>query len=122
MNLTFNAVLDPVRLSAVGKRGNADLKTPVAALTGTMFHLDWSLSSLFGRQLSRPCPVSESSLVIIDLPKDVAYSLSPQSSGISNAQAIYNVGSRESVPPHKSLMLTLTHSITSVKYCNDMAS
>ncbi|KAG8860853.1 Subunit of the glycosylphosphatidylinositol transamidase complex-like protein [Tulasnella sp. 330] len=74
LNLTFNAVLDPVRTS--GRNGKRD----------------WSVSTLFGRTIPHACPIASSSHVEVDLPIGAPYHITPEPLPVNDTGlAIYNL-------------------------------
>ena len=94
LRLTFQAVFDPLRSGSVKKQGwmgcCAVLITPLISPP-----LDWSLQSLFDRNIHRSCPAARTSQVVSTLPTDVAYSISPEPSSIEGNVAIFDVKSRK---------------------------
>ncbi|KAA1470982.1 Gpi16 subunit, GPI transamidase component [Dentipellis sp. KUC8613] len=71
--LTVQAVFDPVRAAYDGKR-------------------DWSLRSLFNRDIPRACPVAATSQVRVNHPPaDSGFELSPEPSRVEDGQAIFDI-------------------------------
>lgn len=81
VRLTFQAVLDPVRNSWNNKR-------------------DWSLKSLFGRQIEQPCPVSSASQILVSIPEDQPHLFTPQPSRVEGSYAMFNVSDGTDVEMH----------------------
>ncbi|KAJ7086216.1 GPI transamidase component PIG-T [Mycena epipterygia] len=76
VRLTFQSVADPLRTSS-NKR-------------------DWSFSSVFDRTIDRTCPSATSSRIIVTLPVNDAYSLTPQPSSLEEHNAIFNLTDQDS--------------------------
>ncbi|KAH9850129.1 Gpi16 subunit GPI transamidase component [Lenzites betulinus] len=76
VRLAFQAVIDPVRYSNVGRR-------------------DWSLRSVFDRSIAKACPVARSSKVRVELPSETSYTISPGPTDIANNVATYTVDTAE---------------------------
>ncbi|KAH8108540.1 GPI transamidase component GPI16 [Phellopilus nigrolimitatus] len=72
LQLSFQAVLDPVRLSTLKKR-------------------DFSLRSLFDRTITKACPVATDSKIEVTLPQDVMYSITPEPSILHGQVGIFDV-------------------------------
>ncbi|PPQ66086.1 hypothetical protein CVT24_000200 [Panaeolus cyanescens] len=75
VRLTFQSVFDPLRFS------NGRIQ-------------DWSLKSLFNRQVERACPVAESSEILVGLPHAI-YSIKPEPSSIRHKSAVFDVNTLE---------------------------
>ncbi|KAG8884290.1 Subunit of the glycosylphosphatidylinositol transamidase complex-like protein, partial [Tulasnella sp. 403] len=73
VKLTFGAVLDPVRVSR-GKR-------------------DWSFSSLFGRSVSRACPVVSNSSVAVQLPVGSPFQVEPEPTFTEKGASFFDLSS-----------------------------
>ena len=88
--LTVQAVLDPVRISVEGRRGNT---LQIVNHQHLILFKDWSLRSIFDRTISRPCPVANSSQIRVELPSSSgsAYSITPEPSNVDGSLATYNV-------------------------------
>ncbi|TDL19217.1 Gpi16 subunit, GPI transamidase component [Rickenella mellea] len=72
VELSFQAVFDSVRTNFFRKR-------------------DWSFEHLFGRKIVQHCTAAVASVIEVDLPVDVAYSISPEPSSALNGIAKYDV-------------------------------
>ena len=92
VQLGVQAVFDPVRLRGQKKRGNA---LHILTSFGLNIHIDWSLANVFERTIDTACPVAETSKIVIDLPTDGAYTLSPESTEIQDGLAVYDVNKGE---------------------------
>ncbi|KAK0460070.1 GPI transamidase component PIG-T [Desarmillaria tabescens] len=72
VRLTFQSVSDPLRISAGKKQ-------------------DWSFSTLFDRTIERTCPVAQSSIVDVALPRGALYSITPEPPRIDQNVAFYDL-------------------------------
>ncbi|KAF8340802.1 GPI transamidase component PIG-T [Amanita rubescens] len=71
VKLTFEAVMDPLRLSPSSRR-------------------NWSLQSLFGREIKQQCPIAHTSQIRIQLP-DAMYSVQPDPHTTEGGEAKYDL-------------------------------
>ncbi|KAJ6594185.1 GPI transamidase component PIG-T [Mycena capillaripes] len=71
VRLTFLSVTDPLRT------GNTR---------------DWSLTSVFDRNIDRTCPVAASSRIVVALPNGEPYSIHPEPSSAANGLGIFDLG------------------------------
>ncbi|TFK68442.1 Gpi16 subunit, GPI transamidase component [Pluteus cervinus] len=71
VRLTFQSVSDPLR-------------------SGSRQKQDWSLHSLFGRSIERECPVAHSSRVLVALPQDQSYSITPEPPLVETEWAVFD--------------------------------
>ncbi|KAK0185635.1 Gpi16 subunit GPI transamidase component [Armillaria mellea] len=74
VRLTFQSVSDPIRISGGKKQ-------------------DWSFSTLFDRTIERTCPVTQSSIVDVALPRGALYSITPEPPRIDKTVAFYDLTS-----------------------------
>ncbi|KAK0492227.1 Gpi16 subunit GPI transamidase component [Armillaria luteobubalina] len=72
VRLTFQSVSDPIRISGGKKQ-------------------DWSFSTLFDRTIERTCPVAQSSIVDVVLPRGALYSITPEPPRIDKTLAFYDL-------------------------------
>ncbi|KAK0430723.1 Gpi16 subunit GPI transamidase component [Armillaria borealis] len=72
VRLTFQSVSDPIRISGGKKQ-------------------DWSFSTLFDRTIERTCPVAQSSIVDVALPREALYSITPEPPRIDKTVAFYDL-------------------------------
>ncbi|PBK95803.1 Gpi16 subunit GPI transamidase component [Armillaria gallica] len=72
VRLTFQSVSDPIRISGGKKQ-------------------DWSFSTLFDRTIERTCPVAQSSIVDVALPRGALYSITPEPPRIDKTVAFYDL-------------------------------
>ncbi|KAK0477295.1 Gpi16 subunit GPI transamidase component [Armillaria novae-zelandiae] len=72
VRLTFQSVSDPIRISGEKKQ-------------------DWSFSTLFDRTIERTCPVAQSSIVDVALPRGALYSITPEPPRIDKTVAFYDL-------------------------------
>ncbi|KAG7444102.1 Gpi16 subunit GPI transamidase component [Guyanagaster necrorhizus] len=72
VRLAFQLVSDPLRISAGKKQ-------------------DWSFSTLFDRTIERTCPVAQSSIVDVALPREALYNISPEPPRIDQNVAFYDL-------------------------------
>jgi hypothetical protein len=52
---------------------------------------DWSLKSLFDRQIAQSCPVSSASQIRVSIPKDQPHLFTPQPSKVDGSYAMFDV-------------------------------
>ncbi|KAG9019274.1 Subunit of the glycosylphosphatidylinositol transamidase complex-like protein [Tulasnella sp. 427] len=71
LKMTFGAAMNPMRTSR-GKR-------------------DWSLETLFGRQITASCPVAAESSIQVSIPTDAAYQLIPEPTAVDRNLASYDL-------------------------------
>ncbi|KAK0244622.1 Gpi16 subunit GPI transamidase component [Armillaria nabsnona] len=72
VRLTFQSVSDPIRISGAKKQ-------------------DWSFSTLFDRTIEITCPVAQSSIVDVALPRGALYSITPEPPRIDKTVAFYDL-------------------------------
>lgn len=72
--------------------------------------VDWSFQTLFGRTIERPCPVAESSRVLITLPTNGFYSIRPEPPLVAEGIARYDTKKGTADNP-ASMALSLTPSV-----------
>ncbi|KZT12249.1 Gpi16 subunit GPI transamidase component [Laetiporus sulphureus 93-53] len=72
VRLTFQAILDPVRLSYDRRR-------------------DWSFRSVFDRAIDQACPVARSSLVRVKLPVEQSYTIVPVPTSMDDEFATFDI-------------------------------
>jgi len=90
VRLTFQSVSDPLRISLGRKQGWFLLKSKKKFIVQTL-GVDWSFQSLFGRTIERPCPVAQSSRVLVTLPSEGMYSIRPEPPSVAAGLASYDV-------------------------------
>ena len=92
LRLTFQSVSDPLRSSLGKAQGQLQCQISRASnLWVLKCTLDWSLQSLFDRNIERSCPVAQTSQILVSLPRDTAYSLTPVASSIERDFAVFDV-------------------------------
>jgi len=72
VRLTFQSVVDPLRISASSSR-------------------NWSFQTLFDRVVEKNCPAAKSSTIRVTLPPSEPYSITPNPLSASGPQALYDV-------------------------------
>lgn len=97
LQLSFQAVFDPVRLSASRQRG--ELRQHGKSLSFriranmSFVGVDFSFSSLFDRTISRACPVASKSEIEVYMPQDIAYSITPEPTALPGQVGLYDISS-----------------------------